>query len=148
MKSTKKWIEILTFNENGEPVFGGPFFKMNDGKGPANQPLDRFCLEFKKNGNARMNYDHEMDLIVYDHLISEDNNPDKKYTLVPDGDYEGFKWMNGHWQHVEKVFDFKLKDGEAPIPEPLKDDAGNSNEEKLILQSHKNSEKGKPVKKP
>ena len=25
-KSTKKWIEILTFNDNGQPVFGGPLF--------------------------------------------------------------------------------------------------------------------------
>ena len=88
-----------------------------------------------------MNYDREMDMIVYDHLISEDNTPDKKYTLVPDGDYEGFKWVNGKWQHVDKVFDFKLKDGQAPVPEPLKDETGKSNEEKLILQSEKNNKK-------
>jgi len=143
-RSTKKWIEVLTFNADGQPEFGGPFFTMTDDKGKANQPLTRFSMEFKKEGRARLNYDREMDMIVYDHLISEDNQPNRKYTLVPDGDYEGFKWVGNHWQHISKVFDFKLKDGEAPLPEPLKDDTGISNEQKLIEQSIKNQQKGKP----
>lgn len=143
MKSTKKWIEVLTFDVSGKPVFGGPFFSLDD-KVKSTTPYARFCLEYKKDGRARMNYDREMDMIVYDHLISEDNTPDKKSTLVPDGDYEGFKWNNGRWVHVDKVFNFKLSDGQAPMPEPLKDDAGNSNEEKLRAQSEKNSQKEKP----
>lgn len=137
IKSTKKWIEILTFDAKGQPVFGGPYFTMNNFKGKADSLLTRFCLEYKKEGRARMNYDQEMDMIVYDHLISEDNTPDRKNTLVPDGDYEGFKWANGRWQHITKVFDFKLKDGEAPVPEPIKDELGNSNELKLLQQSEK-----------
>ena len=60
-----------------------------------------------------------MDMIIYDHLLSESNEPDKPYTLVPDGDYEGFKWINGQWMHINKVFTFSLKDGEAPMPKPL-----------------------------
>ena len=27
----------------------------------------------------------------------------------------GFQWKKDRWVHVEKVFDFKLKDGEFPI---------------------------------
>jgi len=143
LKSTKKWIEVLTFDDNGKPVFGGPYFKMTNDtdRVKASPLLARFSLEFKKDGRARMNYDHELDMIVYDHLVSETNEPDKNYTLVPDGDYQGFKWDNGHWLQVDKVFDFKLKDGEAPMPDPLKDDNGKNNEEKLILQSEKNMEK-------
>jgi hypothetical protein len=79
-------------------------------------------------------------MIVYDHLISETNEPDKVYTYVPDGDYQGFKWDNGKWVQVDKVFDFKLKDGEAPLPEPLKDESGKSNEQKLLQQSSRNRE--------
>ncbi len=140
MRSTKKWIEVLTFNEQGKPVFGGPYFSMKGAtdKIKSSPSQARFCLEFKKEGRARMNYDSELDMIVYDHLVSESNEPDKTYTLVPDGDYQGFKWDNGHWNLIDKVFDFKLKDGEAPMPEPLKDDNGKSNEQKLILQSEKN----------
>lgn len=144
-KSTRKWIDVLTFNEVGQPKFGGPFFAMQQSKLNTPATFARFCLEYKKLGKARLNFDPEMDMIIFDHLISEENTPEKKNTLVPDGDYEGFKWNNGKWNYINKVFDFKLKDGEAPMPEPLKDDAGNSNEEKLRLQSEKNRQKN-PVK--
>jgi hypothetical protein len=148
VRSTKKWIEVLTFDKEGKPVFGGPYFsiKNNEFKRSTNS-LARFSIEYKKEGRARVNYDKEMDMIIFDHLISENNEPDKKYTLVPDGDYEGFKWDNGHWVHVDKVFDFKLKDGEAPMPEPIKDVEGKSNEFKLIELSERNTQRNTPVKK-
>jgi len=145
MRSTKKWIEVLTF-QNGKPVFGGPFFMMDDAKDAKAKTgtLTRYCMEYKKDGNARMNYDKDMDMIVYDHLISESNEPNKQYTMVPDGDYQGFKWTNGKWLLVDKVFDFKLQDGEAPMPAPIKDAAGKSNEEILIQQSEKNRQMQAP----
>lgn len=148
MRSTKKWIEVLTFDKEGKPVFGGPFFNIKSDSMKTAKTATRFSIEYKKVGRARLNYDREMDMIVFDHLISEDNQPDKKFTMVPDGDYEGFKWNDGRWVYVEKVFDFKLDDGQAPMPEPLKDDAGNTNEERLIQQSEKNMQKGIPAKKP
>lgn len=115
---TRKWIDILSFTDDGEPVLGYPVFSFSEDSIP--KPMqNRFSLEYKKDGRARVQYDEEMDMILFDHLISETNEPQKKYTLIPDGDYEGFKWQNGQWIHVNKVFTFKLKDGEAPIPEPL-----------------------------
>jgi hypothetical protein len=140
MRSTKKWIEVLTFDAAGRPVFGGPYFTVKDSNNVVRTP-SRFCLEFKKNGNARVNYDPEMDMIVYDHLTSEDNHPERKYTLIPDGDYEGFKWADGRWVHVDKIFDFKLEDGQAPVPAPIKNAEGKSDEEKLYQQSEKNMQK-------
>jgi hypothetical protein len=147
MRSTKKWIEVLTFNEQGKPVFGGPYFAAKTVKDTLQKTPQqaRFCLEYKKDGRARMNYDQELDMIVYDHLVSETNEPDKNYTLIPDGDYQGFQWDNGQWKFVNKVFDFKLEDGQAPMPEPLKDDNGKNNEEKLWRQSEKNGLKTTPA---
>ncbi len=86
-----------------------------------------------------------MDMIIFDHLMSENNHQGEKYTLIPDGDYEGFTWKNGKWNYIEKVFDFKLKDGEAPVPEPLKDAAGNSNEKILQERSDKKSQNQKKI---
>ncbi len=146
LRSTKKWIEVLSFDAMGRPVFGGLPFAVKGEGAKINRATPRFCLEYKKEGKARMNYDRDLDMIVYDHLISEDNQPDKAFTMVPDGDYEGFKWTDGRWVHVEKVFDFKLKDGEAPLPDPLKDNAGKSNEEKLRLQSEKNKAQAEKTK--
>ena len=141
MRSVKKWIEVLSFDEQGKPQFGGPFFNIpnNDIKGATVQA--RFCLEYKKDGRARMNFDKDLDMIVYEHLVSEDNQPDKPYTFIPDGDYQGFKWINGRWIQVDKVFNYKLLDGQAPMPSPLKDAVGKNDEEKLMQQSEKNRKK-------
>lgn len=118
IRSTKKRIEVLHFNENGSPVFGGNFFSFVKDTIPQKDQA-RFWIEYKKNGNGRMLYDEELQMIMYDHLISETNEPQKKFTYVPDGDYEAFKWINGKWQHVEKVFTQKLLDGQAPVEKPM-----------------------------
>jgi hypothetical protein len=123
--STRKWLDILTFNANGEPLFGGNYFTYKDDELKPVQPASRFLLEYKKDARARMVYDSEMDMIVFDHLISESNEPQKKFTLIPDGDYEAFKWQNGKWVHVDKLFNQSLQDGQAPRPQPLYDDKGN-----------------------
>jgi len=118
IRSTKKRIEVLHFNENGQPVFGGSFFSFAQDT-IRKKDQARFWIEYKKNGNGRLIYDEEMGMIMYDHLISETDEPAKKFTYVPDGDYESFKWVNGKWLHVEKVFTFKLVDGQAPVEKPL-----------------------------
>jgi hypothetical protein len=148
MRSTKKWIEVLSFDESGRPIFGGPYFSLKDGNANASASIARYCLEYKKDGRAKMNYDKDMDMIVYDHLVSENNEPDKQYTMVPDGDYQGFKWQNGKWVLVDKVFDYKLKDGQAPMPAPIKDASGKSDELRLMEQSEKNMQKNQPAKQP
>lgn len=118
-RSTKKRIEVLTF-ENGKPVFGGPFFSFEQDS--TRKPVQyRYAIEYKKDGNASIRYDEETKMIIYDHLISENNQPEKKYTYIPDGDYEGFQWDNGRWVHISKVFTFKLQDGQAPVERPVKE---------------------------
>jgi len=146
VSSNKKWMEVLTFNNAGQPVFGGPVisFKEDSVKRPVQS---RFSIEYKKEANTVFNYNPEMDLIIYDHLISETDEPKKKDTYIPDGDYEGFKWQNGQWVHVDKVFNFTLKDGQFPVDATIRDDQGNINELKLDEASQKNLEKADSKKK-
>lgn len=137
MRSNKKWIEVLTFDANRMPVFGGPYFSFE--KDTAKRATQyRYSIEYKKQAATTVNYDPDLNMILVDHLISENNEPDLPYTFIPDGDYEGFKWVNGKWLHVDKVFNQKLEDGQAPIPDPIRDLKGNTNEEKLQQQSEKN----------
>jgi hypothetical protein len=145
ISSNKKWMEVLTFNERQEPIFGGPYisFKEDTVKKPVQS---RFSIEYKKEANTVFNYDPELDMIVFDHLISETEEPAKKNTYIPDGSYEGFKWKDGQWVHVDKVFDFKLQDGEFPVDDKLRDDQGNIDEKKLEEASQKNIEKSKNKK--
>ena len=93
-----------------------------------------------------VNYDPDLDIILVDHLVSETDEPEMAHTFVPDGDYEGFKWVNGRWQHIDKVFNEKLEDGQAPVPDPIRDASGKNNQEKLDKQSDTNKNKP-PVKK-
>jgi hypothetical protein len=145
VSSNKKWMEILTFNSRGEPVFGAPLisFKEDTAKRPVQT---RFNIEYKKEANTLLNYDPELDMIVFDHLISETDEPAKKNTYIPDGSYEGFKWKNGQWVHVDKLFDFKLQDGQFPVDDKLRDDQGNIDEKKLEEASQKNIERSNKKK--
>lgn len=119
--STKKRIEVLTFDASNKPAFGAAQYFDITKEGTPVPPQARFSIEYKKGANALMRYDDELNMILFDHLIPENNEPQKKYTYVPDGDYEAFKWQNGRWVHVNKVFDFKLQDGQAPIEKPVKE---------------------------
>jgi hypothetical protein len=147
ISSTKKWMEVLTFDNNNEPVFGGPYFSFKDDT--AKRPTQlRFNLEYKKEASVRFNYDPELDLIVFDNLISETNEPEKKDTYIPDGDFEGFKWKDGQWVHVDKIFDYKLKDGDYPKEKLILDNNGKPDEQKLMDQSIKNQQKSDSTKRP
>jgi len=147
ISSNKKWLEVLSFNNNGEPVFGGPLisFKEDSLKKPVQH---RFNIEYKKEAKTVFNYDPDLDMIVYDHLISESEEPAKKDTYIPDGDYEGFKWKDGQWVHVDKVFNFKLEDGQTPVEDKLRDAEGNIDEKKLEEASQRNIDRSKTPTKP
>ena len=129
IRSNRKIIEVLNFS-NDEPVFGGRYFSFQDDS-LSKSPVSRYIMEFKKDAGARLTYDEDLDMIVFEHLESESNEPKKKWTLIPDGDYEGFKWKNGKWVHIEKVFNQVTPEGKEPVPNPVKDTQGNTLEENL-----------------
>jgi hypothetical protein len=108
--SKRKILEVLSF-QNGKPVFGAPLFSFVDGA-----EENRFTLEYKPDGNARLNYDPAAHMIIYDHLISLNGEPQKKFTLVPDGTYEGFRWQSGKWRHVSEAFGPAQK---LSVPQPV-----------------------------
>lgn len=117
IRSQKKLIDLLMFKD-GQPVFGGPFFSFAEDS--VKKPVrNRFFLEYKKDATIGLTYNAEMDMIVYDHLISETNQKDKPSTFVPDLDYEGFKWKAGKWVHIDKVFHDALPLGKFPVQQPL-----------------------------
>lgn len=145
-KSNKKWIEVMTFNKEGNPVFGGRYFQYPNDDIKPKQPAFRFCLEYKKDARARVTYDDEMGIIVFDHLISEGNTPDQRQTLIPDGDFEGFKWVDAHWVYINKLFDYKVDMtgvdpimGNPPVPVPIK-------ETKPSKKKQKNQDEDNPYK--
>lgn len=138
LNSNKKVIEVLTFKD-GEPVFGGSFFSFQDNS-INKKSFARYVMEYKKNAGPRLTYDTELGMIIYEHLISETGEPNKKYTYIPDGDYEGLKWKDGKWVHIQKVFSQVTPQGQEPVPEPIRDAKGNIDYSKLSQREPENPE--------
>jgi hypothetical protein len=120
----RKVIDILTFGDEGKPKFGAPLFYMKYNDSTRVKQMDtfsRFFIEYKYTAPTVLNYDKTMEMIVFDHVAP----PTEKargatFTYVPDGTYEGFVWLNSHWNWVEKVFTFAInEDDNPPIPAPL-----------------------------
>ncbi len=105
-RSTKKWMEVLTFDNKNKPLFGGKYFSYPNDPTKPPQPAYRFCIEFKKEANAKLNYDPEIDRIVFAKLVSETGEVSKKHTLVPLGPIEGFKWELGRWIYIPEVLNY------------------------------------------
>jgi hypothetical protein len=146
-QSSKKWIEVMYFNGNMEPVFGGPFFTFTNDN-PPQKPKSRISIEFKKDARTLVNYIDDLGVILVDHLVSETEEPDLKWTYVPDGDNEAYKWENGKWVHMDKAFDYKVDMsgvdpymGKPPVEAPILDNKGNRNEKKLMEKSDQNRKK-------
>jgi hypothetical protein len=126
IRSNKKVIEVLSF-ENGLPLFGGRYFTVA-AEGNATPNMARYIMEYKKEASPRLTYDRELEMIVMEHLVSETNEPKKKWTYIGDGDYEGFKWENGAWKHVNKIFNEITPEGKEPVPSPLSENKFNTTE--------------------
>ncbi len=147
INSTKKWIDFLTFNDEGSPQFGGNFINIKYDS-LYNKTQKRFYVQFKKKGRARLNYDEEEKMIIFDNLISENDNPTDKTTLVPSGEYEAFKWENDKWNHIPKISGQDLKDGNEPTPELIMDKEGNIIDDgkldKISEANYKKEQKNNP----
>lgn len=144
--SNKKWMDVMHFNEQGKPIFGGRYFNFKNDTVKRPEQY-RFGIEYKKEAKTFFNYDAEKDMIIFDHLASETDEPENKSTYIPVGEFEAFKWENGQWVHLPKVdFDFRLKDGDFPREATIYDDAGNVNEQALEEASRRNLEKAEKEK--
>jgi hypothetical protein len=52
---------------------------------------------------------------MFDRLASQVNDPARKYTYIPTGQYDGFRWDGAQWSYVQDLIPpLILKDGEAP----------------------------------
>ena len=141
--TNKKWIDILTFDDNGNPQFGGKLFVYNNDEIKPKQPVYRFSLEYKRDGGVRLNYDARYDAIIFNRLTSDGNDPKNKATLIPEGDFEGFRWINGKWTYLSNPFaNVIFDDKQSTFPKPLLNDKGLRNEKQLEEQSQKNQKKG------
>jgi len=97
VKSTKKVIEVLSFND-GKPVLGLPVF---DGNGKTRK---RVVFEYTRQASMLLRYVPDQNLIVFDHLSPPDPKlKSQRDTYGPDLSYDGYKLKNGRWVYVEDL---------------------------------------------
>lgn len=115
--SNKKILDPMIITDTGV-IFGADIFEYNSSCNP-DKPVKRFILEYKKEVQVSMNWDNEFGAIYFDRLVSQVNDPNRKYTYVPSGQYDGFKWKGDKWTFVKNLIPIDVReDGEAPVPNP------------------------------
>ncbi len=115
MTSNKKILDVMTISENG-PVFGAPVFLLPDARGQRLEAKSRMILEYKKTAQVSLNYDNAKGMIMFNRLMSEINDPNRKNTYIPTGQTDGLKLENGQYMFVKDAIPvLKLQDGQAPI---------------------------------
>ncbi len=115
--SNKKLVDVLYFSQ-GKPVFGAPLFVPNERE--PYKTVTRFVLEYKKDATPTLNFDPEMNMIIFDKMASEIGDKNRKYSYVPVGDYEGMRFEGGRWIHQSQVVQImELQNGQAPTEKPF-----------------------------
>ncbi|MGZ3813056.1 MAG: hypothetical protein ACXVB0_05970 [Mucilaginibacter sp.] len=98
VKSTKKVIEVLSFNKDGRPVLGQSVF---DGNGKTRK---RIVFEYTRQASMLLKYETEQHLIVFDNLVPPDKKQKGKFELYgPDLSYNGYRFKNGRWEFVDNL---------------------------------------------
>jgi hypothetical protein len=114
-KTSRKIIDIITFDKTGKPQFGWPMFKTAEGT------KTRVIIEFARSATFLLRYDFQylvtaqhrdgspvkkkMGMIVMDRLVPIDSRLKGRYEYyVPSGEtYDAYIFNHGFWQLVEDV---------------------------------------------
>lgn len=97
--TSKKLIEVLSFSQTGQPLFGLKVFDV-DGR----QRLSRIVFEFAARASMTLRYEEKVKTIVFDHLSpSQPQYAGNLQHYGPDFSYDGFKLDNGVWRYVRDL---------------------------------------------
>lgn len=122
--SKRKLIDVLTI-ENGKATFGSPVFTSNES--PNGLKKSRIVLEYSAESKIVCNYDEFEDAIIYDHLMLTGSDvPGSRPIQIPDGTFEGYKYQNGLWVYMPKMFNTVVEEAprETPVLDKRKDILG------------------------
>jgi len=111
--ANRKLIDVLTFNDNGEPRFGAPIFKDGD------RMKKRVLFVYNDDATMQLEYNSHKDIIAYDNLVPpNERSKGIQHTYIPDGTYSYFVFMpdKGYWEQKNSYFE----GGTTPAEEPGK----------------------------
>ncbi len=89
---SRKIIEILSFDESGNPVFGAPIFQVE------NQTKYRIVFQYAAQVAMNLRYDKKLKMIIFDHLSPSEQRYTGEYEYYgPDLSFDGFEFVNNRW---------------------------------------------------
>lgn len=96
--TSKKLIDVLWFDPDGEPVFGKPVFRMKTGI------QSRVVFEYSAKVQMSVKWNERMKMIVFDHLSPSQPSLAGNYEYYgPDFSYDGFRFVKDFWVLAEKL---------------------------------------------
>lgn len=96
--SSRKFIDVLSFQKDGSPVFGKDIFKF-----PKKNPK-RIMFEFNAQLSMSLRYHKDINTIIFDHLAPKESYLENQYQYYgPDFSYDAFIYKHGKWNYEEDV---------------------------------------------
>lgn len=97
-KTNMKVIDVLTFDANGQPIFGAPIFNYKE------KVKSRVVFEYAENLSMLLRYLPKKKWIVYDHLAAPNASLQGMYEHYgPDLSYDGLKYRRKKWYLMEML---------------------------------------------
>ncbi len=110
-----KMVDVLNFSESNIS-FGAPIFEKTIKKKKKN--TYRLLLEYSAKATAHMNYDDQLEMIVFDHVEPLGiTKSDDGMQYIPDGTYEAYALKKGIFTYIEQLPTTPMET--APIPKPV-----------------------------
>jgi len=89
---TRKIIDVLYFDQLGNPAFGAPIFEVES------KMKKRVVFEYSAKSGMNLRYDDKLQMIVFDHLVPSQSAYTGQYEYYsPDLTFDGFKFLKDHW---------------------------------------------------
>jgi hypothetical protein len=96
----RKFIDVLYFKSNGDPVFGKDVFRF-----PRKNPR-RMMFEWSQEVSMSLRYNESRDMILFHHLVPRERNPaiENQFQFYgPDAQFDALVMKNHKWILVENV---------------------------------------------
>lgn len=101
VKTDRKIVDVLSWNEFDEPIFGLPIFDTQ-----TSSYQNRVIWEYKNGANMVLKIEPKEKLIVFEHTEPADPRALGIYTLyLPDGTYDFFRYKKGKWIKETMLYD-------------------------------------------
>ncbi len=95
---TRKIIDVLFFDQSGNPVFGAPIFQID------NKVKKRIVFEYSAEAGMNLKYDEKLKMIVFDHLAPRESKYTGQYEYYgPDLTFDGIKFQKDHWVYKSNL---------------------------------------------